>query len=64
MAKEEKVAPAEPEAKEQAGECCAPICGPTTCEPGVEAVEAEVVEVKAVEELEKTSSGCGPSTCS
>jgi hypothetical protein len=53
-----------PETQEQAGECCEPECGPTTCEPAVEAVEAEVVETKAVEEPKKASSGCGPSTCS
>ena len=47
------------EEQEQAGECCEPECGPTTCEPSVEAVESKVVE-----ELKKASSGCGPSTCS
>jgi hypothetical protein len=56
---EKKIAVAEPETKEQAGECCEPECGPTTCDPGAEAVEA-----KAVEEPKKASSGCGPSTCS
>ncbi len=50
--------------EELAGECCEPECGPTTCEPGTEAVEAVVVEAKAAEEPKKTSSGCGPSTCS
>jgi len=47
------------EKQESAGECCEPECGPTTCDPGAEAVEA-----KAVEEPKKASSGCGPSTCS
>lgn len=61
---EEKIAVVKPETKAQADECCIPVCGPMTCEPAVEAVEAEVVEVKAVEEPKKTSSGCGPSTCS
>lgn len=61
---EKKIPIVEPETKEQAGECCEPLCGPTTCEPGAEAVETQGVEAKAVEEPEKTSSGCGPSTCS
>ena len=52
------------EKQESAGECCEPECGPTTCEPGAEAVEATVVEAKAVEEPKKASSGCSPSTCS
>jgi len=56
MASQEKIATVESEAKEQAGECCDPVCGPTTCEPAVEA--------KAEEEPKKASSGCGPSTCS
>ncbi len=47
------------EQEAQAGECCEPECGPTTCEPGAETVEAEVVE-----EPKQASSGCGPSTCS
>jgi len=47
------------EKQESAGECCEPECGPTTCEPAVEAVET-----KPVEEPKKASSGCGPSTCS
>lgn len=66
MAKEEKIATAEPETKEteQAGECCEPTCGPTTCEPGAEAVEAKVVEAKVEEKPKKASSGCSPSTCS
>lgn len=51
------------EEQERAGECCEPECGPTTCEPSGEAVEAVLVEAKAVEEPKKTSSGCGPSTC-
>ena len=53
---EKKIAVIEPETKEQAGECCEPECGQTTCEPTVEA--------KVVEEPKKASSGCGPSTCS
>jgi hypothetical protein len=56
---EKKIAVIEPETKEEAGQCCEPECGPTTCEPG-----AEAVETKVVEEPKKTSSGCGPSTCS
>ena len=52
------------EQEEQAGECCEPECGPTTCEPGAEAVEAKEVGDKVVEEPKKASSGCGPSTCS
>jgi hypothetical protein len=56
---EKKIAVVEPETKEQAGECCVPECGPTTCDPTVEAVETKVVE-----EPKKASSGCGPSTCS
>ena len=62
---EEKIAVIEPEMKkEQAGECCEPECGPTTCPPGAEAGEAKVVEAKVVEEPKKASSGCAPSTCS
>jgi hypothetical protein len=61
---EKKIAVIEPETKEQGGECCVPECGPTTCEPGMEAVEAQVVETKVAEEPKKASSGCGPSTCS
>lgn len=64
MADDKKLAVVEPETKEQAGECCVPECGPTTCEPGAEAVEAKVEPPKIVEEPKKTSSGCGPSTCS
>jgi hypothetical protein len=52
------------EKQESTGECCVPECAPTTCEPGAEAVEAEVVKAKVVEEPKKSSSGCGPSTCS
>lgn len=52
------------EKQESTGECCVPDCGPTTCEPGAEAVEAEVVKAKVVEEPKKASSGCGTSTCS
>ena len=61
---EKKIAVIEPETKEQGGECCEPECGPTTCPPGAEAVEAAVVQAKVVEEPKKASSGCGPSTCS
>jgi len=42
MADEKKIAVIQPETNEQAGECCEPECGPTTCEPAVEAVEARV----------------------
>lgn len=61
---EEKHALIEAETKEEAVECCVPVCGPTTCEPGAEAKEAEVVEAKLVEEPKTASSGSGPSTCS
>jgi hypothetical protein len=61
---EKKIAVIEPEMKEQAGECCEPECGPTTCPPGAEAEETKVVEAKAAEEPKKASSGCGPSICS
>ncbi|MBI3007846.1 MAG: hypothetical protein HYY53_06045 [candidate division NC10 bacterium] len=61
---EKKIAVREPKTKEQAGECCVPECGPTTCEPGAETVEAKVVEANVKEEPKKASSGCGPSTCS
>jgi len=47
------------EKQESVSECCEPECGPTTCEPATEAVEAKVAE-----ESKKASSGCGPSTCS
>lgn len=60
----QKIAVTESETKGQAGGCCEPECGPTRCEPGAEAVSAKVVETKTVEESKKTSSGCGPSTCS
>lgn len=53
---ERKIAIIEPETKEQAGECCEPECGPTTCETGAEAVAPQVVE-----ESEKASTDCGPS---
>lgn len=62
MADDKKLAVAEPETKDQAGECCEPVCGPTTCEPGTEAAAAKV-ESKVVEEPKRASSGCGPSTC-
>ncbi len=55
---EKQITVIEPETKEP-GECCEPECGPTTCEPGAEAVETRVVG-----EPEKASSACGPSTCS
>ena len=64
MANEKKLAVIEPETKEQAGECCEPECGPTTCSAGAEAAETTVVEAKVVEEPKKASSGCSPSTCS
>jgi hypothetical protein len=63
MATEKKAGIAEPEAKEKAGECCEPDCGPTTCPPGAEATEAKVVEAKVEEKPKKASCGCGP-TCS
>lgn len=63
MGKEREL-PVIQEEQEQADDCCTPACGPTTCEPGAEAVEAKVVEAKAVEEPMKASSGCGPATCS
>ncbi|MBI2153578.1 MAG: hypothetical protein HYU24_07700 [Candidatus Rokubacteria bacterium] len=49
------------EKQESTGECCVPDCGPTTCEPDAEAVEAEVVKAKVEEQPKKPSSGCGPS---
>ncbi len=63
MASEKNAAVIEAETKDQAGECCAPVCGPTTCEPGAEAAAAEVEQPKIVAEPKKASSGCGPSTC-
>lgn len=62
MGTEEKTAIAEPEAKENAGECCEPLCGPTTCGPSGETAEAKVVEFKIEEKTEKASSDCGCST--
>lgn len=63
MASEKKAAVIEAETKDQADECCAPVCGPTTCEPGAEAAAAEIEQPKIVEEPKKASSSCGPSTC-
>lgn len=56
---EQKLPVIEPETKESGGECCVPVCGPTTCEPGAEAEEAKEAEVKAAEEPTKSSSSCG-----
>lgn len=58
MAEEKKIAVIEPETTEQAGECCVPECGPTTCEP---AAEVTVVAPKVADEPKKASSGCSPS---
>ncbi len=58
MAQEKELAVIQ-EQQAQAGECCEPECGPTTCEPA-----AEAVETKVVEEPKTASSGCNPSTCS
>ncbi len=60
---EKKIAVIEPETKEQAGECCEPECGPTTCPPGAEAQDTKRAEATVVEEPKKASSGCDPSTC-
>ena len=61
---EKEIAVREPETQEQVRECCEPVCGPTTCEPGAEAEAAKAVEAKVEEKPKKASSGCGPSTCS
>lgn len=65
MADEKKIAVIESESKEQAGECCVPECGPTTCEPATEVVAVPVVETQSAAEPKPTSSGCGcgPSSC-
>lgn len=56
---EQKLSVIEPEAKESGGDCCVPVCGPTTCEPGADAEQAKAAEVKAAEEPAKGKSTCG-----
>lgn len=56
---EQKLPVIESETKESGGECCVPVCGPTTCEPGAEAEEARAAEVRAAEEPSTGSSKCG-----
>lgn len=63
MTNEEKIGTAERDPEGKAGECCEPVCGPTTCEPGAEAAQAKVVEAKVEEKPKEASCGCGP-TCS
>lgn len=61
MADQHKIAVIEPEVEPQAGGCCEPECGPTTCEPAEAVVAAPDIriEVKEPEPRAAKSGSCG-----